>query len=359
MDFTKFRTWYHRHPTEFLLLGAVIAVVLVLYAIDGIRGSSAAPMKFLGTRFQVIGFYENKTTGSSRPSSWTALQNHWRSLTTITPRWLAVDPTGHVVNLGYDAKVVTFAHQHHILVVPLVTNAGGASTVLFNAGVRRLAASTLATLVRHDHLDGLNIDFELLKPSARADLTSFVAQLRHDLGARKVLAVSVFPLVGLPPAINGADDYAGLARWANYLVIMAYDHHYSGGPPGPVAPYAWVRDNILALKKLVPAPKLVLAIGMYGYDWVNNQKPGPATTLSDVQAKALAKKLGVKPVYNASLSQTYFTYKSGPTTHIVWYMGDRSAAARAKLAQQTHLAGIGLWRLGDEDPGFWTSIATP
>lgn len=359
MDLTKFRIWYHRYPTEFLLLGAAIAVVLILSALDGIRGPSAAPMKFLGTRFQVIGFYENKTAGSPRPSSWSTLQKHWQSLTTITPRWLAVDPNGHVTNLGYDRKVVTFAHQHHLLVVPLVTNAGGASTVLVNARGRLRAASALATLVRRDHLDGLNIDFELLSPSVRADLTNFVAQLRHDLGSGKILAVSVFPLVGLSPAVNGANDYAGLARWANYLVIMTYDHHYSGGLPGPVAPYTWVRDNILALEKLVPASKLVLAIGMYGYDWVNNQKPGPATTLSDVQAQALAQKVGVKPVYNPSLSQNYFTYKSGPTTHIVWYMGDRSAAQRAKLAQQTHLAGIALWRLGDEDPRFWTSIVTP
>jgi spore germination protein len=249
-----------------------------------------------------------------------------------------------------------FARDHHVLLVPLVNNANGTSNMLWTAMTRRTAAHNLARIVELDHLDGLNIDFELLKPSSRNDLTAFVAELRRDLGPGKILAVSVFPLLGVPAAVNGADDYRGLQRYANYLVVMTYDHHYDGGPPGPVAPYGWVEANVTALLRRVPASKLMLAIGMYGYDWVNNGRPGPATSLSDVQAEQLAAAHGVTPQYVSDISQNRFSYTVNGVSHVVWYMGDRSAEARARLARQDHLAGVALWRLGYEDPRFWTRL---
>jgi spore germination protein len=353
------RQWYRAHPRA--VLGAGVLLLLVLLAILGaVRRSAPAPMplgRLFGRPFQIIGFYENAAPGE--PSSWSSLKSHVGQLTTVSPRWFSVTAGGQVTDIGYDAAVARFAQAHHVAVVPLVTNANGTDGMLATAAMRRATASRLAALVQRDHFDGLNIDFELLPPGDRSALDRFVHDVRTALGPHKVLAVSVFPLVGMPASVNGADDYPGLAASATYLVIMAYDHHYSGGPPGPVAPYAWVADAVAAARRLVPANKLVLAIGMYGYDWSRTSGPGPATTLSDVAVKALARQLGIVPRYIPSESQNTFTYRSGGTTHVVWYMGDRSAAARAALARREHLAGIALWRLGYEDPAFWRAIGPP
>jgi spore germination protein len=347
----RWRQWLQEYPGIFWAVVVVAAFLVFLVLRSTVRGP-AAPMPGIGApRFQVVGFYEN-----TQPSSLASFEAHWRQITTVTPRWFSVTGTGTVTDLGYDPSMAAFARAHHILLVPLVNNAAGTSNMLWTASTRARAAANLAQVVSRDHLDGLNIDFELLNPSARADLTDFVATLRKDLPAGKVLAVSVFPLLGVPTSVNGADDYAGLARSANYLVVMTYDHHYDGGPPGPVAPYGWVAQNIAAAVKQVPASKLMLAIGMYGYDWVNNGKPGPAASLSDIQAKALAAAHGVTPQYVADISQNTFTYSVGGVSHVVWYMGDRSAEARARLARADHLAGVGLWRLGYEDPGFWPRL---
>jgi spore germination protein len=350
---TRWRQWFQQYPMVFWAGAAIVVLLLIALARSLVRSPSpVAPMPGSGgSGFQVVGFYEN-----TAPSSMASFQAHWQQITTVTPRWFQVQANGSVTDAGFDPTMAAFAHTHHILLVPLITNAGGGGSMLLSQSTRAAAARSLAHLVSKDNLDGVNIDFELLPASDRTGLTEFVAAVRHDLGPQKIVAVSVFPLVGLPASVNGADNYAGLAHYANYLVVMTYDHHYSGGPPGPVAPYAWVKDNIAAALKMVPASKLMLAIGMYGYDWVNNGAPGPAHSLSDVQAKSLAATHGVTPIYDASNSQNHFTYTVGGTSHVVWYMGDRSAAARAALARQDHLAGIGLWRLGYEDPKFWSSI---
>ncbi len=325
---------------------AVLAVVAAAAVVGAIRRQ--APGRPAG-RLQVVGFYED--TG---PSSLPSLRSHWRALTTVTPRWFTVGGAGTVSNIGYQAAVAAFVRRHHRALVPLVNNGPGAAAMLASAALRTRAARRLTQLVIRDGFNGLNIDFELLPATVRSGLAAFMADLRADLGPHKVLAVSVFPLVGVPSSVNGLDDYPALARSANYLVIMTYDHHYSGGPPGPVAPYGWVAANVRAALRQVPANRLMLAIGMYGYDW-------PATgvaaaTVSDVQAEALAKAHGTTPQYDAANSQNHFTYASGTGGHTVWYMGDRSAHARVRLAQADHLAGVALWRLGYEDPRFWSSL---
>lgn len=352
MNKVDWSEWYRRYPLAVWSAGALVAMV-VIWSLASRLISGPAPMPGFGPNFQVVGFYENHTPGSPNPSSWPSLQKNWSSLSEVTPRWFVVNPTGSLTDIGYDSAAATFARQHHVPVVPLVNNAGGSSGVLWTAATRHRAAKALGALLNKDHFAGFNIDFELLKPSARSDLTRFVSDVRTAIGPHKILAVSVFPLVGLPASINGAYSYAGLAKSANYLVVMTYDHHYSGGPPGPVAPYAWVKANVAAALRQVPASKLVLAIGMYGYDWVNNGAPGPATSLSDTACQALAHAHGATIKYDGANSQNYFTYTSHGVSHIVWYMGDRSAEARAHLAWADHLRGIGLWRLGYENRRFW------
>ncbi|PSR23834.1 MAG: glycoside hydrolase [Sulfobacillus acidophilus] len=315
-------------------------------------GPAAMPPSHLG--MQVVGFYENKVPGDGIPSSESSFNAHYRQLTQVSPLWFSVTPAGTVLNTGFDARFVADAEQHHVPVVPLFVNTRGSSQVLLSRAMRRRAAANITQVVQADHLSGASIDFELLSPSSRADLSRFVHDLSSDLHPQhKVVAVSVFPLLGVPTSINGAYDYRSLARNADYLVIMAYDHHYSGGLPGPVAPYSWVKNNVVAALKEAPPDRLVLSIGMYGYDWINNGQPGVAPTVADVSAKALAKSYGVPIRYVAAQSQNEFVYTQNGVSHVVWFMGDRSAAARVKLARQYHLAGISLWRLGMEEPGFW------
>ena len=350
--------WRRNHRRLWYGIVGALAVFMALLVILIDRRSTPAPLpSSTKAPFQVIGFYQNPAPRSSEPTSMSSFSTHWPKMTTVSPLWFAVAPRGRVVNTGYAKSLVNMAHLHHRLVVPLFVNAKGSTAVLWRASTRHLATANIKAAVKKYHLDGINLDFELLKPTSRADFSKFVADVHTALQPlNKVVAVSVFPLVGVPRSVNGADDYAALSKSANYLVVMAYDHHYSGGPPGPVAPYPWVRANVTRALTLAPAHKLVLAIGMYGYDWINNGKPGPAQTVPDVAARQLAKAHGVTPRFDRANSQNTFTYHAAGVSHVVWYMGDRSAKVRVNLAKKERLGGVALWHLGDENARFWRDI---
>src|SRR5258708_35790729 len=46
-------------------------------------------------------------------------------------------------------------------------------------------------------------------------------------------------------------------------------------------------------------------------------------------------------------------YSQGGAEHIVWMDNRASLAEKIGVAKQMGFAGISVWRLGFEDPGFW------
>ncbi len=67
-----------------------------------------------------------------------------------------------------------------------------------------------------------------------------------------------------------ANDTFNLPEMANYIdliFLMAYDEHWSSAEPGPIASQDWFVDGITTAVNEVPANKIVVTLGNYGYDW--------------------------------------------------------------------------------------------
>src|SRR6185312_1194242 len=73
-------------------------------------------------------------------------------------------------------------------------------------------------------------------------------------------------LVALP-AESSAYDVAGLAAAADALILMSYDEHTERGGPGPLASQGWFETVLARHLKTIPAEKLIVSVGSYGYDW--------------------------------------------------------------------------------------------
>lgn len=64
------------------------------------------------------------------------------------------------------------------------------------------------------------------------------------------------------------DDYdmQQLARYNDYLFLMAYDEHNTTSAPGDVASQHWMEKATDWAAKNIPNDKLVLGLAGYGYD---------------------------------------------------------------------------------------------
>ncbi len=324
-----------------------------------IIGSFITPPEFMPRpgvwRPIIVGYYENGWS-EMYPDSLPTLQRHTESIDIVMPFWYSIHPDGSIENRGSKPEVVSLAHANGIQVVPLMNNAktGTSAGFLTDAAARQEAAAEIKALVEENGYDGVHIDFELLPARWKDQLTSFIAEIRAVLGPSKHLSMAVFPQVDVDYELSGVYDYAALSGLCDFIVIMGYDRHYAGGPPGPVSPYDWIESNIKhALDLGISPSKIVMAVGGYGYDWPTG---GMASDIPSLWVPDLVRRTGARPQWDTASQNPYFTYYAGRNRHEVWYQDERVMAQRIEQARHYGLKGLALWRLGYETPRTWTVI---
>jgi len=135
---------------------------------------------------------------------------------------------------------------------------------------------------------------------------------------------------------------------------MTYDHHSSATPPGPVAGYDWVKAALDYATRRVPRQKILLGIPFYGREWIQNGEETAAHTLSFPDAQDRLEQSSVPGLWDERWRTPWFQYSDLDGLHTGWYENSRSLQAKLELMQEFHLRGFAAWRLGVEDPAFWT-----
>ena len=242
-----------------------------------------------------------------------------------------------------------------MLIIPTVHNIGdadAASVVISTPENRANHIQIILAEVRAYQYDGIDIDYESLSIDMEDEFTAFMRELSAALHAEgKLLTVAVHAHTGRPDYQN----YADLGEVVDRLRIMTYDYSWSGSAPGPIAPLFWVRDVAEYARSVVDPTKIQIGISFYAYDWPNNGGKASSLTYTDIQAiKAeYAPSVNFVEERNGELVQeSFFNYAN----RTVWFANEKSLRSRMELVRELDLAGIAIWRLGNEDPQNWRYI---
>lgn len=303
----------------------------------------------------VLGFYSEDYPGDV--SSLESLRRHRQLLSGVAPFWYSIDQQGQVNYRGGErAAAIGLAGEAGMAVLGLFNNRGGTDRFLQDPSLRTAAVRGVLRTVEAEGLDRVNIDFENLAPSSRQGLSEFMAELYPQLKHRgKTVTISVSPKWLEDEYAQEwayAYDYARLARYVDYMVIMTYDQHGAWSGPGPVAARGWVEDCVNFALKRVPAGKILLGVAGYGYDWGG----GSVRVVKAREADNLARSVGAKVVRDLKSGEQNFSYYRQGSEHRVWWEDAASVREKVMLARQRGLAGIALWRLGQEEEGFWEAV---
>lgn len=303
----------------------------------------------------ILGYYENPWPGTpDKTGSFPSMKTFASSMTGVGPFWYKANKEG-ALEAKDSQEVYDTAKGLGLKMYPLITNkTGSTDEVLGDPGIRSKVIDNIIKLVQEKQYEGVNIDFELLPPKQRDNLTAFMAELYPKMkGINKTLIISVFPQVDVAEDVSGAYNYPELSKNADFLQIMTYDYHWSTSPkPGPVAPIDWYEKNIkYAIDNAGGPHKVIIGVGAYGYDWV----PGKdGETITYVDAIVRAEQNGAKIMYDDNAQSPHFKYDN----HEVWFENDKSTAAKLDVVAKYNPAGIALWRLGQEQPEIWPLINT-
>jgi len=271
------------------------------------------------------------------------------------------------------AGLVADAHGHGKKAVLVVTCFDQATIHAVLTSGRAAAIANLVAGVEAAGGDGVNLDFEGLDDLDRDAMVTFTT----DLAAALRAAVPGAHLSLATPAVDWsmAWDYAGLADAADQLMIMAYDYHWRGSDPGPVAPLTsgsvwsyrnvtWTVDQYLAAVGAARRGQLLLGLPLYGYDYPSTGPEVPGTTRGAATAvfydDAELAAPGYGRLWDVPSQTPYYEFQGADGWHQVWYDDDESIGLKLDLAEARDLGGIGIWALGYEggSGSFWSAVET-
>jgi len=285
-------------------------------------------------------------------------------------KWYTLDENGNLTDRdnkryisvpeGYN-EVISLSKESGIEIQMLLFESDSVklSKVLGTLESRGRLVNQILTVVEREGYDGVNLDFEYLKAADKDNYNNFTSVLYNELKARgKSLSIS------LPVKTERVDwwpgyDYAALGRNSDFVVLMAYDKNPS--TTGPQSGIDWVEEVVDYAIARIPAEKVVLGIGYYGYDWGPSGKSAVilenngATYLKF--ADELAKQYGFSLQLDEKSGLFYgkYTDENG-ATHEIWMESNYSVDRKAKMVIQKGLKGVALWRLGYSTPSFWDTL---
>ena len=224
------------------------------------------------------------------------------------------------------------------------------SAVVNNQEAKGNLLANLLTTVQEKDFQGVDIDFEYIRPEDRIPFAEFVADVRNFLSPYGYhVSVALAPKISDTQAglLYEGKDYRLLGEAADSVLLMTYEWGYTYGPPMAVAPVNKVREVVeYAVTRIDPA-KIDLGIPNYGYDWTLPfvQGSSRATTVSNQAAVQIAIEAGVPIQFDEVAKSPFFQYEKNGQLHEVWFEDVRSYKEKFALLPEFGLRGMGYWQI--------------
>ena len=283
-----------------------------------------------------------------------SLKNNIKHLNMVLPEWFFINPNTDQLESRIDKKALKLMRSAGIPILPMLTNNYGAKfrsepivRIMNNQEKRMALIKQLADQCEQYGFTGINLDLEDLNITDNVPLITLVkdfATVFHARGLYVTQAIAAF---------NDDYDMQELAKYDDYLFLMAYDEHNSTSQPGAISSQRWVEKATDWAAKNVPNDKIVLGLAAYGYDWTEGKPVG--STVSFDQIIATAQNAEAKIAFNDDTYNLNFSYEddTNGTLHHVFFPDAATTFNIMRFGSEYHLAGFGLWRLGTEDKRIW------
>ncbi len=317
----------------------------------------------------------HQVTNTSANRYVTSVLSQTEGVNVISPTWFYLnDNDGNIKDLA-GADYVDYCHERGVQVWALCSNFENpdvdTTEVLTHTSKRQYLVNQLIAKALAYNIDGINIDFEALKGEVGDSFIQFIRELSLKCRANNIiLSVDNYP----PAEYNNFYNRKEQGLFADYVIIMGYDEHYSGSDEGSVASIGYVEN---AVKKTIAqdvAPEnIILGMPFYTRMWALTPKGDESdsaesakegyknyTVKSEAVSMAEARKRvesnGADITWLSEEGQNYSEYVKDGITYKVWLEDAKSLEKKLDVLKDNNLAGAAFWKAGMETRDVWDTI---
>jgi len=299
------------------------------------------------------------------------------SIDVVCPDYFEIYDNGDLKLLPkIDEKFVKAMHERDVKVVPFLSNHWDRELgrkAIYNIYKEDSIIEQIVSAVNQYGFDGVNIDIENLTHDDRNQYTAFIRALRESMPPEKTVSIAVAANpYGTYYGWAGSYDYKTLGELCDWVMVMAYDEHYYGSEPGPVASSSFTENSLKYALKLIPPEKLLLGVPFYGRYWKQGAaKGGSGLTCYDIESLINKYKSTVSYDTSTQTARAIVTIGAndpkptiwggvvlGAGTYTIYYDSDRTLKYKLNLVQKYNILGTGSWCLGQESLKTWSFYKT-
>lgn len=309
---------------------------------------------FASKNFNYIAFFLNDTSQDLK-----SFYHHVGQVDTLMPIWLKLNE-GNIEQVDPLSESIVL-HQmrmnyKYVEIVPVVSNHDGTrwrsdfvDQVINDQDLQNGLIESMIAYLDHNQLTMLNLDFEDIATESLESYYDFLAKVADEFHKHNLkLAICVDS--------DPKWDFERVGQIVDLVILMLYDEHGLHTSPGPIASLKWFRDTFLKYYKSIPAQKLIVGLGNYGYDWKEG-KNAKSLTVSEV-LKIAANTHAHVHIDPKSKNPT-FTYRDKANKeHEVWFLNAKTLYDQLQFLKGYPTKGVSLWRLGSEDEAIWNFYGT-
>ncbi|MDR3542853.1 MAG: glycosyl hydrolase family 18 protein [Desulfosporosinus sp.] len=291
------------------------------------------------------------------------LKRYGRSINQLALFQIPIQNNGSLI--GQPSRgLINEAHAMGIKVLLTVSNLtqeGKFSTSLMRRLLRdqdfaNLVWQNIRNLLVEYQLDGVNLDLEKAAPADRSLFSRFIqtwSTLFQQANFLVTIDVPAKSSVDPLDVWKGSFDYSAIGQAVDEVILMTYEEHWPGSPPGSVASLPWVTEMLNYAIATMPPQKIYMGIPFYGYDWPDG---GGAKAISYHRALELARRHGAPLRWDPIQHSTYFHYGTMGVNHTVYFEDPRSLKDKMDLALSKGIRGVALWEMNLSYPQAWEVI---
>lgn len=277
----------------------------------------------------------------------------------MSPTWFSLNEDLTITDRSNE-EYVAVCKRYGYKIWPMFDNnyqEKSTENVLKSASNRQKVIATMLGLAKKLDLDGINIDFENISIDTRENFTQFVRELYPLFKeAGMVVSVDVTPRI-FADVTKEPYDRAALSKVADYIMLMAYDQHWSTSQTaGSVAEYPWVESNMNVLFRSIPMDKLVLCLPLYNRIWFEKDGRVTSQSVSMDMANEYIRNNNIAMEWDDTIKQYFGSKQVGDSLVSIWLENAESLSYKASLAAKYNIAGVASWRKGFETPDVWGVI---
>jgi spore germination protein YaaH len=307
------------------------------------------------------------------PWNATSLTSLQRKLSNASAFWLTVNEDGASLSTKGDWSIwQNYAQGLDATTERYVTVSGDPDYTYLTIASPVAQASFITNLIetaQAQSFTGVDINFEMLGEENRELFTSFIRNLAaYCRSTNMKLAVTVEARIGNAVPM----DWRTLGSIADEVRVMAYDYHSRvTREPGPIAPLGWVQDVVRYAVQQVPATKLVIGLGNYGYQWRAPLEPNglwegvgvsydTAMSLATESGAVITSELGIDSRgYDIGGTPSFSYTDSEGRMRSVWFENDESLSKKLAVLSSFSVKGVIFWSVGLGDPLVWIDPTRP